>query len=332
MAGRSVQRSALGPASAAGLGSGVVESPWSRATVESGDSGRHAVPRGDRHGRRALPDGGHPAPFPPDDHRYEHRILHPLRPCGLFTYLFLRTLRVSWTGSVIGGVAYQLSGIVASYVQTRTRRKLVVSALMPLVLLGFVLGMRDRRPAGYAIAAIGVGVSILTQHVQITYYLLIMAGLFALYLHVPASSAPARRTRAPARPGARRRRAGIRHRRDPTVAGRLRTCRCRARPSACRAASKERRVTPFPGSPSRVLPQTVRGGAIRRSQHRPTGDRILKLHSEYLSVNSLAILVRPGEARRRLRRWLAAAPAVSVDRARERNAVSTGCGGASCRT
>jgi hypothetical protein len=101
---------------------------------------------------------------------------------GLFAYLFLRRLRISWAGSVVGGVAYQLSGIMASYVQPGHDGKLVVSALLPLVLLGLVIGMRDRRLAGYAIVAIGVGLSILTQHVQITYYLLITAGLFALYL------------------------------------------------------------------------------------------------------------------------------------------------------
>jgi hypothetical protein len=39
---------------------------------------------------------------------------------GLFTYLLLRSLRVSWSGSVVAGVAYQLSGIMASYVQPGT--------------------------------------------------------------------------------------------------------------------------------------------------------------------------------------------------------------------
>jgi hypothetical protein len=101
---------------------------------------------------------------------------------GLFTYLFLRSLRVSWSGAVVAGIAYQLSGIMASYVQPGHDGKLVVSALMPLVLLGLVIGMRDRRLAGFTLAALGIGLSVLTQHVQITYYLLITAGLCALYL------------------------------------------------------------------------------------------------------------------------------------------------------
>lgn len=101
---------------------------------------------------------------------------------GVFTYLFLRRLQVSWSGAVTAGLAYQLSGIVASYAQPGHDGKLVVTALLPLVLLGLLAGMRDRRLWGYSVAALGIGLSILTQHVQMTYYLLIAAGLWALYL------------------------------------------------------------------------------------------------------------------------------------------------------
>ncbi len=101
---------------------------------------------------------------------------------GLFMYLLLRRLQVSWGGAVVGGLAYQLSGLVASYVQPGHDGKLVVTALLPLVLLGLVAGMRDRRLWGYGVAAAGIGLGILTQHVQMTYYMLVAAGLFALYL------------------------------------------------------------------------------------------------------------------------------------------------------
>jgi hypothetical protein len=105
---------------------------------------------------------------------------------GVFTYLFLRRLRVSWSGAVIGGLAYQLSGLVASYVQPGHDAKLVVTALLPLALLGLVVGMREHRIGGFALVALAVGLSVLTQHVQVTYYMLITAGLFALYLAVDA--------------------------------------------------------------------------------------------------------------------------------------------------
>ncbi len=110
---------------------------------------------------------------------------------GVFTYALLRRLQVSWSGGVVGGLAYQLSGLVASYAQPGHDGKLVVTALLPLALLGLVLGMRDRRWEGYAVVALAVGLSILTQHVQLTYYLLIVAGLFALYLAFPGAGASA---------------------------------------------------------------------------------------------------------------------------------------------
>ncbi|MBI4542802.1 MAG: hypothetical protein HY705_07220 [Gemmatimonadetes bacterium] len=101
---------------------------------------------------------------------------------GLFTYLFLRSLDVSWTGSMVGGLAYQLSGIVASLVHPGHDGKLFVSAWMPLVLLGLVIGVRRQRLEGYGILALAVGMGIVSPHIQMMQYTLIFAGLFAVYL------------------------------------------------------------------------------------------------------------------------------------------------------
>ena len=101
---------------------------------------------------------------------------------GFLTYLFLRRMAVSWTGAVTGGIAYQLSGIMISYVQPGHDGKLFVSTLLPLAFLALVVALRDRRWWGYPLLAITVGLCLLSPHVQATYYLLIAAGLFALYL------------------------------------------------------------------------------------------------------------------------------------------------------
>ena len=101
---------------------------------------------------------------------------------GWLTYAFLRTLGVSWTGSVVGGLAYQLSGIVASLVQPGHDGKLIVSALLPLLLTGLVLAIRKRRAEGYGLVALVVGLDILSPQVQTAQYSLIAAGLFTLWL------------------------------------------------------------------------------------------------------------------------------------------------------
>ena len=101
---------------------------------------------------------------------------------GYFTYLFLRRLTVSWTGAVTGGLAYQLSGVLISLVQPGHPGKLFVSALLPLTLLALVVALRERRVWGYPLLSVAVGLCLLSPHVQATYYLLIAAALFALYL------------------------------------------------------------------------------------------------------------------------------------------------------
>ena len=108
-------------------------------------------------------------------------VLHYIL-AGAFTYALLRLLRASWTGSVVGGLAYQLSGLLASYPQPGHDGKLFVSTMLPLALVALVLALRDRRWVGYPLLALAVGLGVLSPHAQMLYYLLVAAGLFALYL------------------------------------------------------------------------------------------------------------------------------------------------------
>ena len=100
---------------------------------------------------------------------------------GLFTYLLLRRLQVGWTGSVIGGLAYELSGLIASYPSPGHDGKLFASTMLPLILLALVLTLRERRWQGYPLLAVATALTLL-GHFQLAYYSLIAAGLFALYL------------------------------------------------------------------------------------------------------------------------------------------------------
>jgi len=101
---------------------------------------------------------------------------------GLFLYLLLRMLSVSWVGSVVGGTAYQLTGVVVSYASPGHDGKLFVTALFPLMLIGLVLGIRRRRLEGFALLALAVGLALLSPQYQTTQYALLATGIFALYL------------------------------------------------------------------------------------------------------------------------------------------------------
>lgn len=100
---------------------------------------------------------------------------------GLFTYLLLRRFRLSWAGAVTGGLAYELTGLMASYPSPGHDGKLFASTALPLALLALVLALRERRKEGYGLLAVAVALALL-GHFQVAYYVLIAAGLFALYL------------------------------------------------------------------------------------------------------------------------------------------------------
>ncbi len=101
---------------------------------------------------------------------------------GVSLYVLVRALGVSWAAAVTGGLAYELTGIVASLVRPGHDGKLFVSALAPLAFLALLRAVRDRREGGYAGLALVVGLAMVSPHYQMTYYLLVACGLWTLYL------------------------------------------------------------------------------------------------------------------------------------------------------
>jgi hypothetical protein len=101
---------------------------------------------------------------------------------GCTMYALLRALRTGWTGALVGGLGYELTGIVASLVKPGHDGKLFVSALAPLALLATLRAIRDRRWSGYGLLALTVGFCMLSPHYQMTYYLLVACGIWTLWL------------------------------------------------------------------------------------------------------------------------------------------------------
>ena len=101
---------------------------------------------------------------------------------GFCAYRLLRLLGLSWLASLIGGTSYQLSGVVISLVSPGHDGKLFVTALLPLMLIGLLLGIRRRRWEGFALLGIATGLALLSPQYQMTQYALVTSGLFALYL------------------------------------------------------------------------------------------------------------------------------------------------------
>ena len=115
---------------------------------------------------------------------------------GVTMYALLRGLRTGWVGSVVGGLSYELTGIVASLVRPGHDGKLFVSALAPLVFLALLRAIRHNRTDGYGLLALVVGLCMLSPHYQMTYYLLVAAGLWTVFLVFFDPERPANRPRA----------------------------------------------------------------------------------------------------------------------------------------
>jgi hypothetical protein len=101
---------------------------------------------------------------------------------GLFTFIFLRSLGIGFFGSLIGGLAYMMSGNVAGLVSPGHDGKLFISALLPLALFFVVRGVRDGRSWAWGALAITVGLGVLSPHPQLLQYMLLVAGSFGLFL------------------------------------------------------------------------------------------------------------------------------------------------------
>ncbi|HEX9165502.1 MAG TPA: hypothetical protein VF862_06300 [Gemmatimonadales bacterium] len=110
---------------------------------------------------------------------------------GATMYALLRTFGVSWAGALAGGLAYELTGIVASLVQPGHDGKLFVSALTPLLFLAILRLVRDQRLSAAGMLALTVGLS-LHGHPQMSYYLLVAGLCWGLYLTFLAPDRPAR--------------------------------------------------------------------------------------------------------------------------------------------
>ncbi|MEP6987708.1 MAG: hypothetical protein ABI970_19050, partial [Chloroflexota bacterium] len=104
---------------------------------------------------------------------------------GAFMFLFMRGVAVGRFGSMLAGVVYQLS---AFFVISAVFPMIIASAAwLPLVLLAVELIIQQRvalrgRPATIpwvALGAIALGCNVLAGHVEITYYVLIIAGYYA---------------------------------------------------------------------------------------------------------------------------------------------------------
>jgi hypothetical protein len=109
---------------------------------------------------------------------------------GLFTFGFVRALGFTFWPALFAGVAYMMSGQVASLVSPGHDGKMYVSALAPLLLWMIVRAVRDGRMWAWGMIALVTGLAILTPHYQMVYYLALFCIPFAIWIALRGGAEP----------------------------------------------------------------------------------------------------------------------------------------------
>jgi O-antigen/teichoic acid export membrane protein len=146
-------------------------------------------------GQPFLANGQHSALYPfsllfyvlPLSKAYGWFTVSQLWLAGLGMYIFLRTLRITRLGALIGGITYSLSAFfIVSVVFTMI---IAGAAWLPLILAVVEIiirkqeekGLMGYSPIPYIVAgALLLGAQTLAGHVEITYYVLLVSGYYAL--------------------------------------------------------------------------------------------------------------------------------------------------------
>ena len=109
---------------------------------------------------------------------------------GLFTFGLVRALGFAFWPALFAGVAYMMSGQVASLVSPGHDGKMYVSALAPLLLWMIVRAVRDGRAWAWGMIALVTGLAILTPHNQMVYYLALFCIPFSIWIALRGSAEP----------------------------------------------------------------------------------------------------------------------------------------------
>jgi hypothetical protein len=101
---------------------------------------------------------------------------------GVAGYALMRAHKLSFAASLVGGLAYMMSGMIAGLVSPGHDGKLFITALFPLTMLVLRFGIRGGRSWAWGVLAVIVGLAVLSPHPQLLQYLLLCSGAYALWL------------------------------------------------------------------------------------------------------------------------------------------------------
>ena len=95
-------------------------------------------------------------------------------------YIFLLVLKVNFKLAALGAIAFGFSTYLIIILGVGHNSKAHAIAYMPLVLAGIILTFRKKYILGFIVTAIALGLELVANHFQMTYYLLLLVLVLGL--------------------------------------------------------------------------------------------------------------------------------------------------------
>ncbi len=95
-------------------------------------------------------------------------------------YILLSSLKISRWTSVVGAIAFGFSSYFIIIIGAGHASKAMALGFLPLLIAGVLMAFKDRKIPGAILFAIGLSFELLAGHPQITYYGMILMGIYAI--------------------------------------------------------------------------------------------------------------------------------------------------------
>ena len=115
--------------------------------------------------------------------RFIPRPAHTLFLYLLTMYILLMVLKIPWRIAVLGSVAFAFSTYLLIILQVGHNTKALAISYIPLVIAGLFLLKQNKLLPGLLVSLVAISLQIRANHYQMTYYMLILLGIyFVVYL------------------------------------------------------------------------------------------------------------------------------------------------------
>lgn len=99
----------------------------------------------------------------------------------MMMYVLMMSLGVDWKLGLLGAVVFGLATNNVVLFEAGHSTKIITTAYIPIVIGGVILAFREKYLLGGALVAIGMSMQVLANHVQMTYYMVILLGFLGIF-------------------------------------------------------------------------------------------------------------------------------------------------------